>query len=269
MEVQEPAHPSATPVHQPTAPSAAPSKIDPRWVSSCRAQTGMHKWMNCDPVADFGSSAARFSRGVVWCYQCSVPGCTKRRTRGPGNRHKMCKQHDLERSNNIKAASEQRAINSECKKRKRIDGDRDEREEGSPPAPKRIKNNSVSLQRAGQRRHRDSARHGISLAGYSHLASCPYPALSIAETLQEVHAAPSFLVYQGWPSSSRRVPGSTTRRLSNQLGQLVRLRLNLIRLDPTSSQTSTNDSADDAFWSAHAHINTDGFHCQYTIDIPF
>jgi hypothetical protein len=100
--------------------------------------------MYCDSVADFCSSAARSSRGVVWCYQCSVPGCKKRRTRGPGNRHKMCKQHDLERSNNIKAVSQPRDVDSECKKRKRIDEDREEGEEGDQADPHSAKHSKVS-----------------------------------------------------------------------------------------------------------------------------
>ena len=169
----------------------------------------------------------------------------------------------------INQIKKQRAIDSECKKRKRIDGDLDEREEGSPPAPKRIKNNSVSLQRAGQRRHRDTARHGILFAVNSLVASCCSFWLFLAATLPEVRPAPSSCTREEEGAGSRRLPHPSTRGPRDRLGRLGPRRLNLIRLNPTSSQTSTNDSADDAFWSAHTHINTDGFHCQYTINIPF
>ena len=110
---------------------------------------------------------------------------------------------------------------------------------------------------------------GMVSCSLVHPASCCSFWLFLAATLPEVRPAPSSCTREEEGAGSRRMPHPSTRGPRDRLGQLDPRRLNLIRLNPTSSQTSTNDSADDAFWSAHAHINTDGFYCQYTIDLPF
>jgi hypothetical protein len=65
-----------------------------------------------------------------------------------------------------------RVINSECKKRKRIDGDREEREEGVQADLDKTDSRKVSQQRACMGMHRDMRKDSASLVDHSHLASC-------------------------------------------------------------------------------------------------